>query len=377
MQIKSLKEVVAYVGEQFASRFYGGVSRLRYGVLKIFSDVVASMCYLLMLLILKVWKNIFISTCDVKSLEGFGAEYGIPHKPPMRAIGKIIVHLSDGYESATIPSETYFIDKVNNIEYMTTSSTTIDEDNDEVYVIATEPGQRYNSDEGVELDFRDDVPEGVEETVSVSYTGIYGGYEETVVVDGEEEKWGETSEEYRSRLLDRRRNPAHGGSLDDYRIWAERFAFVTNAYPKASANDVCVAVANRHVPSFTLNEKELSYVSDYVTSDSRRPITANVKVVNVTVIEIKFEVTIVPLNSDNKNKVNSVVEKMLSSMKPGESMSFDYAENTISKNVKFSARLERILKNSSSVNSISLSYDVARSIAEIPKGSVVFFNGEM
>ena len=44
----------------------------------------------------RIWKNRFCSTCDVAALDGFGVEYGVPHKTPMAATGSVDVTLASG-----------------------------------------------------------------------------------------------------------------------------------------------------------------------------------------------------------------------------------------------------------------------------------------
>ena len=89
MEFKSLQDLVRIVENAMAVQFYGQSSTLRKGVLKVLAHVLGAMLYMMTLIAKRIWKNRFVSTCDVSALDGFGAEYGIPHKAPVCASGII------------------------------------------------------------------------------------------------------------------------------------------------------------------------------------------------------------------------------------------------------------------------------------------------
>lgn len=310
MNFYSLSELVRYMESAFALKFYSGAAVLRKGVLKVLATVFGGALYLLSVVAKRIWKNRFVTTCDVQALDGFGAEYGIPHKAATFARGYVTVTLEDGVSSATIPADTYFIDSVSGKEFRTLAPSTITNSALTVLVIASDAGSDSNLDADTELSFRDATPTGLEDTAVVDDDGIKGGYSVEVHVDGEIQEWGETADEYRARLLNRIQNPPQGGSENDYKQWAERFSFVSDSYIKSGeprANCVAVALANYNA-DVTLNADEVSQVEEYILSDSRRPITADVRVFSVTPVSFTITAAVTPSTTSVKQSVSLAVQ---------------------------------------------------------------------
>lgn len=381
MEFKTLAELVQYVDKAFASKFYSGASVVRKGSLKIIASVVGGALYMLMLLAKRIWKNRFVSTCGPEALDGFGVEYGIPHKAPLHAMGMVKVTLKIGYSTVTIPAETYFVDPVTNREYKTVSSTTVNSTNSSCKVISVGVGAEYNAESSTDLKFRDSTPEGVEEIVYVvSSAGLIRGYAVDVVIDGETQQWGETVEEYRARILERIQNPAHGGSVSDYKQWATRFDYVTNAYVKAGdpkANTVCVAVADYNNSTMKLESSQLTEVSNYIKDDVRRPITADVKVFNVTPVEVSFVASVVPYNAEVVESVKNSLYRICKNIGPGESKTVEEIKayilsNSLAKKVKSLS----VAKSGVSVNTLSMEFNGFTEKAEVINAKPNILNGE-
>ena len=77
----TLSDLIRTAENGISSAFYGVVSVLRKGVLKVLARVFAGLVHLLFMLLRLMWRNVFISTADVESLKNFGTDFGIPNKP--------------------------------------------------------------------------------------------------------------------------------------------------------------------------------------------------------------------------------------------------------------------------------------------------------
>lgn len=327
MEFKSLKDLVRIVENALAVQFYGlpegQTTVLRKTVLKVLAAVLGGALYMLSLIEKKIWKNRFCSTCDVSALDGFGVEYGMPHKAPMSASGYVSVVLEDGASSVLIPKGTVLTDTSSSLEYEVAENTTIAAVSGNVFVKALENGASTNLEEGVELEFRDDPIEGVEAIYAID---VGGGVAEGVEIDGDVKVWGETAEEYRARLLNRIQNPVNGGSRDDYWRWATRFQFVTDAFVmpnQPNVNSVSVAIANYNSEFIYCSPDQVTEVSNYMTDDVRRPITADVRVFSVTPVNVEISAKLTPYNDSVKQSVQAAVNQYLRTVKPGSVVSFE------------------------------------------------------
>ena len=381
MEFKSLEDIIRYVDTAFALKFYSGASVLRKGVLKVLARVFGGALYMISLLCKRIWKNRFLTTCEVWALDGFGVEFELPHKAPTYAKGYIEVSFETGYSSATVPAGTYFVDPVTKLEYRSILAASISSSNKRVRVVAVNPGADYNASVGVVLEFRDSTPTGLASTVEVvGEGGLYGGYSVVVSIDGVDQVWGETAEEYRARLLDRERNPSRGGCLHDYRQWAERFDFVSKAYPIAHVpveNSVCVVLANYKTEQIYIASDDVAKVSNYINSESRRVATADPRVFSATVANFTVKAKVAPFNSEVQESALSALKEFFFSKNPGSVSYFDDVQDYVRSNsLATTFRINSVTKGGSSVSSFSLALDAANSIGEVAKITADFSNGE-
>lgn len=373
MEFKSLQDLVRIVENAMAVQFYGQSSTLRKGVLKVLAHVLGAMLYMMTLIAKRIWKNRFVSTCDVSALDGFGAEYGIPHKAPVCASGKAKVTLADGTESVEIEQGAALIDPVTKKEYEVITTTTVSASNLFVPVAAIHYGADSDVSAGAVLEFRDSDVDGVE---SIESAGIVGGKLEGVEVDGEVQVWGELAEEYRARLVNRIQNPPHGGAANDYWQWGMSFTYVSDAYVFANtpnSNSVTIALANYSANDLSVSADQVAEVSDYINDDSRRPITADVRVLGVTAVNVGISARLDPMNESVKESVISSIKQYLRGIGPGKTvdlaqMSVDILSNSTAS--RFS--ITSATKDGYSVTSLEFVVDTSDAdpenwIAEIAK----------
>ena len=166
MEFKSLQELVRIVENALAIQFFGQSTVLRKTVLKVLAHVLGGALYMVILIAKRIWKNRFVSTCDVSALEGFGTEYGIPHKVPLKSSGTAAVTLEEGVSTVTIPQGTVLVDEESGIEYEVPNDVIVDSEHVGIPVVALDVGKDSDLGEGVPLVFRDGAVAGVASVVS-------------------------------------------------------------------------------------------------------------------------------------------------------------------------------------------------------------------
>jgi len=384
VEFKSLSELVQVVENQMATAFYGSGGVIRKRVINVLASIIGASLYMLTLVAKNIWKNRFVKTCDVDSLDGFGAEYCLPHKPPVYATGFVKVSV-EGSGSVNIPAGTFFVDsEVTKMEYQTIGDESV-VNGSEIRVVAAIAGSESNISSGTKLQFRDSTPDGASDEVEVVGDGIVGGRSVDVVIDGETQQWGETPEEYRSRLQNRVQNPPQGGSKNDYRQWALRFNFVNEAYVVPHVphvNSVVVALANfanKSSPALTADQVE--EVNGYINAEDRRYVTADVRVISVTSVPFKINATVAPYTDSVRESVNSALVAVLRKIEPGSAaVSFDDVRIEVLANSsaeKFF--IGSVIKDGSSVNEFKMDLDISgtNKKAEVADVKLTLVNGEV
>jgi uncharacterized phage protein gp47/JayE len=380
MEFKSLSDLIRYAENAFAVKFYSGAAVLRKGVLKIIASILGGMTYMISLLCKRIWKNRFLTTCDVEWLDGFGVEFELPHKAPTYAKGYVNVSFLSGSSMDVVPAGTYLIDPLTGLEYFTLVAQTVTPVDPRIRIVATEPGAYHNLSAGAILEWRDSAPTGLADSVEVAADGIFGGFSTVVAIDGVDQVWGETAEEYRQRLLKRERNQPQGGSVTDYELWAERFDFVTKAYvvpQEPNVNSVTVALADYHYNEIVVHPDDVQKVENYILAKSRRVATADPRVFSVTVANFDVKASIVPFNEEVQNSVSLAVKAFFAEKYPGTVSYFDdliFYVRSNSLATQFS--IASVKKGNIQVDSFALDLDADNSVAEVAKVSLTFSNGE-
>lgn len=319
--VPTLNEFVRIAENKMSSAFGGESSVLRKSVMKVIARVFAAVSYLVVLMLQKMWRNSFVTSCDVETLQSNGADFDLPNKPEGYARGRVVVK-SENVSARVLQGTIFSTPSGEEFEVVADVVLSGGVGGTPIGVVAVEPGENGNLSAGTELNFRDIVPEGVEKSVFVDDQGFVGGVRIEVLVNGNVEYWGETVEQYRERLLNFKRNQPCGGSDNDYKNWAERFEGVSRCIPLRNCPHVgavtCVLAHYGDDDHIAVNETVVDEVRDYVTADVRRPVTADVRVVSCTEKRLKFEIKIKPNNSDVQNSVMASLRVALRNYKPGE-----------------------------------------------------------
>ena len=385
MEFKSLKDFVRIVENSLAVQFYGlpggSVSVLRKTVLKVLAAVLGGCLYMLSLVEKRIWRNRFVTTCEVSALDGFGVEYGCPHKVPLAATGYARVTLAAGASSATIPQGTILVDSSSNVEYEVTFNSVVTSSARNVAIKAVVPGFESNIDDGVSLTFRDGDIAGV---ASMASLDVSGGVLFKVEIDGNVQDWGETAEDYRARLVNRVQNPVSGANKNEYWRQATRFQFVTDAFVipnEPNANSVSVAIANFYDQNISVAEDKVSEVRFYMTDEVRREIGADVRVFSVTPSNVEINAKITPYSDAVKDSVTAAITQFMRKAAPGRTVFFDDLILAVRSNsLAQTFAITSVKKGGNVVSNIALALSVPSDpsedvTAEVAKCTVNLTNG--
>lgn len=326
--VPKLDELVRIAENRMSVEFYGSSGSLRVTVLKILARVMAGTVYPIVLFLNYIRKNFFVKTADVEWLLQRGADWSLPNKPVGYAHGYLTF---EGTGGATIPEGT--VVEYNGARYSTTSVGTVGGSG--IECVSEKPGSEFNIDAGSKFTLSD----GVEIAGLTSITtaeGLSGGVVFSVVVDGQNQEWGESVESYRERLLLRRRNPLSGSSETDYKDMALRFNFVTDCvvYPNwPTTNAVSIFVADWNSDNPQLNSGELQELREYVTNKSRRSICANVMVASPTVQNCSATFAISSTTDQVKTAVINALNDLLKTAWPGKTVTINELNEAVRSSV--------------------------------------------
>lgn len=166
-------------------------------------------------------------------------------------------------------------------------------------VTADQAGQDGNCDAGVELSFESPIS-GADSIAIVDVEELVGGTDQ------------ETTEALRVRLLERMRDPPHGGTASDYIAWAKEVSGVTRAwcYPMESGpGTVTVRFVRDNDASIFPDAGEVTDVQDYI--DEVRPVTADVTVEAPVDDPIAMTIEIYPDTAETRAAVEAELEDYL------------------------------------------------------------------
>ena len=235
-------------------------------------------------------------------------------------------------------------------------------------------GSSFNLPAETVLAFRDAAPGEFE--IAVDSEGLYGGSAVDVTVDGVVRQWGESVEEYRSRLKVRAKNQPMGGSVADYWLWAMSFSEVSNCFVVPNwpnVNNVSVYCADFRTPSIALNSTIIDDISDYITSNDRRPATSKPVVGTVTPLTVLITVAIPVVNDFYKDSVVTALKDYFKMLGPGQS----FSRETIRKRIVDFGGVDACNISSLIVNNVYIADDYTLDKTYTAVGDYVTINGEV
>lgn len=318
----TLSELISRVESDLNTKFFGTAATLRRSVLKVLARVWAGVVYPLHLFLFWIYAQAFAHLADGDQLDRHGQEIGVFRKPATFANGLVIF---PGATGVVIPQGTLIQTVSDRVEYQTTQDVTLTGPT-LVSVTAIVAGSAGNQESGVPLEL-------VSPIVGVDTVRTSGAISEGAEIEGDEE--------YRARILYKKRNPPQGGADADYVIWATSVSPVTDCwvfpqYPEA--NSVTLRVANYNTTPPVLSPSEVQDVVDYVTDRSRKPVTADVRVASVQVSAIVVRAKIRPYNTATMAAADTELRDLFSARAksqgepgtPGTTIARSQVQNAIS-----------------------------------------------
>jgi len=203
-------------------------------------------------------KQTLPDTSEEDGVQRWANLFNVPRKEATIAQFKLSVIFND---VATIASGTVFLRSdgsqyTTDAEVASTGAETI-----EIQVTSELPGASYNPEVGEEITLESPIL-NVESTATVA----------SIVIDAEDR---EDLEDWRSRVIDRLRQPPLGGSVNDYKQWALEVAGVTRAWVfplYGGAGKVGVSFVEDGEDPIIPGAPKVQEVTDYI--EERKPVTA-------------------------------------------------------------------------------------------------------
>ncbi|MEF2145115.1 MAG: baseplate J/gp47 family protein [Desulfovibrionaceae bacterium] len=208
----TLPQLTERIATDLESRLLDGGGAMRRSVVGVLARVYAGAAHLLHGFLEFMARQLFVDSSEAEFLVRQSAIWGLARVPAQFAAGQAVLYGSNG---AVIPSGVD-LRRADDLLYRTTADAVIAGGSATVPVRALLPGSDGNADPGAAL-FPLSPVAGVIRA-SVGSGGMVGGADE------------ESDESLRARLLDRIRQPPHGGAAHDYAAWAREVSGVTRAW---------------------------------------------------------------------------------------------------------------------------------------------------
>lgn len=297
-QIKKLEELSQRIRNSFKTHMPGSNAWLFPGNLYVVSKVFAAIQYEINLSIQYAMKQFFATTADIEYLVIHGSEIGIDRKAASSAEGQVKV---TGVVAYTVAVNTQFTRADGKVFQTTEAGVIGDEGFAYIPCSSVETGAEVNTVAGTPFTL---VTTDANITALEAHEdGIGGGAPIEAV------------EDYRARVLERKRNPFHGGSKADYEIWAKQVKGVTRAWAvKKIYGPGTVGIYFMMDYSYADGvplAADVTAVQTYI--DSVAPYTATVHVEILTVTGVT--VTIENLRPDTDVVRQSVYEEILQTIR--------------------------------------------------------------
>lgn len=222
----SLSVLIDRISSQLNTQLPGRDSRIRRSVLYVLARVWAGVAFLLYGFAQAIAQQILPDTANLEYLARHGSIWSIQRKLAEPAVGAAVFTGSNG---TTIPAGTPFV-RVDGVQYATDVDGTIASGTATIAATAVIPAAAGNTANG---------------TIGALVSPIAGVASAVTLGEFAGGTDDESADLWRQRIIDRIRDITQGGSVADYRLWAESTAGVTVAkvFPLAhtpNAGDVAV-----------------------------------------------------------------------------------------------------------------------------------------
>ncbi len=313
----SLSDIYTRMISDVETRFTELGSLLRRSVLRVLIKACSGAIHLLYGYIELMAKQLFVSTATGTYLDTIGAEYGIYRNPATKATGTCV---ATGTSGITIPSGTE-LQSSEGVVYVVDADVTIASGSATLALTAKYEGDDTNNEGSIILSFTSPIT-SVNSTATVASDGLSGGADQ------------EIDDDYRSRILARKRFPPHGGCSNDYIAWTKEISGVTRAwcFPNyIGLGTVGIAFMRDDdavaIPNSTQRDAMETYIQEHTDPTSGQvvgcPVTATngIDIIALEELEVNLTIKIYPKNSTVEAAVTSEIEAiLLSDGGPGQTL---------------------------------------------------------
>lgn len=301
-----LQTIIDRIEADISARITKNASLLRRSVLKVLARVYAGAVHLLYGFLDFQARQLFATTADKRGLEIIGNEFGITRAAATKATGS---GTATGTNGKTITAGSEIVSSDEN-KYTIDITVVIAGGTASVDFTASVANIDSNDQSGITLTFTNPIA-GINTNVTAS-TAIEGGTDE------------ETDDEYRERILQRKRQLPHGGSEFDYETWALEVAGVTRAWSFPLFNGLgtigLTFVRDDDLP-IVPDAAEVTEVQDYIISHTDPatnkevgiPVTAEpgLFVYAPTLLSVFITVAIFPNNATVQAQITAEIENLI------------------------------------------------------------------
>ncbi len=228
-----------------------------------------------------LFKQIYVTTADSSFLDLHGSPIGIDRLESTASSGNVT---ATGNDSVSIPQGT-LLQRSDGIQYRVTTGGITSSGTVTIPVESVDFGLTTNALASDSLTFVSPIA-GLDSSVTVASGGLIGGSNV------------ESDEDYKARILTRKRQPPQGGAEYDFTTWAKEVASVTRAWA-TGLEDGLGSVRVR----FMMDDKysdgiplsaDVTAVQTYIDATTRKPVTANVLVSAPVAEPVAINITLTP-----------------------------------------------------------------------------------
>jgi uncharacterized phage protein gp47/JayE len=282
----SLTTLITRIQADINTRIAGADALLRRSVLNVLGRILAGISHGMYGYLDWTAKQVFPDTAEAENMERWAAIWGLSRTAAEKATGTVTLTGVNG----SIGNINTRLLAGNGVEYVTTAAFTISGGTAVVPIEAVNAGDSGNADSGTVLTFISPIA-GVTATGTTST--LTGGVD------------SESDGSLLVRLLDRLRQPPHGGADFDYKAWARLYAGVTDVwvYPlELGAGTVTVRfmMYDTYANGIPLTA-DVNEVQSLI--DDERPVTANVTVVAPVAVPLNFTIDLKKADNTDENSV--------------------------------------------------------------------------
>lgn len=291
----TLADLITRIRADFRGKLEITGSLLRRAMADILATVWAGAVHLLHGHLEWAARQIFATSADEEQLLVIASMYGLAKTPATFASGTLT---ATGVDTTVIPEDTIYV-RDDGATYLVTADATISGGTATVSVLAEAAGAAGNMPAGDTLTLQTPIAD-VDSEATVDAGGIDGGNDQ------------ETTEELRTRLLLRLREPPQGGNEQDYEAWALAVAGVTRVWVyegEDGLGTVTVRFVRDNDVSIFPDAGEVTEVQTAL--DAQRPITADVTAAAPTQLDVDVTLSITPDTSAIRAAVEASLEDLI------------------------------------------------------------------